>query len=285
MVNVPAGEKQKEWVMIDLLLRNGTLDGTDRLDLAIDKGIIIDRGAGLDYAARHEYELAGRLLIPGFVESHVHLDIALMNPWDRAGRPEPYRSIPALNETLERRRKSFTQEEIVARAGRALELASRHGVTALRAQCHVDPEVGLSHLEALLEVKEMYAELVTVQIVAFPQQGFLRLRDAITIFRDAFRLGADVMGCASNLDRNPQGQVDFRSHIDGMFTLAAELDVDLDIHADLGIPERVELDELEVVYAARRTIEYGYQGRVTAGHACALDSTLPDVAAQAIEWI
>lgn len=271
--------------MIDLLLRNVTLNGTDRLDFTIDKGIIIDRGPNLDYAAEHEYDLSGRLLIPGFVESHVHLDIALMNSWDRPGRPEPYRSIPALNEALEHRRRSFSRQEIVARAGRALELASRHGVTALRAQCHVDPEVGLSHLEALLEVKKMYADLVSVQIVAFPQQGYLRQADARALFRDAFQLGADVMGCASNLDRDSQGRVEFCSHIDGMFALAAESDVDLDIHADLGIPERVELDDLEVVHAARRTIEYGYQGRVTAGHACALDSALPDVAAQAIEWI
>jgi cytosine deaminase len=62
-----------------------------------------------------------------------------------------------------------------------------------------------------------------------------------------------------------------------------ELDVDLDIHADLGIPQTVALDELEVVYVARRAIERGYQGRVTAGHVCALDSALPEVAEQAIE--
>ena len=37
-------------------------------------------------------------------------------------------------------------------------------------------------------------------------------------------------------------------------------------------PRHVDLDDLEVVYAARRKIERGYQGRVTAGHVCALDS-------------
>ena len=63
------------------------------------------------------------------------------------------------------------------------------------------------------------------------------------------------------------------------------MDVDLDVHADLSIPDRVELDDLEVVHLARRTIEYGYQGRVTAGHVCALDSALPEVAHQAIELI
>ena len=93
------------------------------------------------------------------------------------------------------------------------------------------------------------------------------------------------MGCASNLDRDELGLVDFRSHIDAMFAAAAELDVDLDIHADLGIPTQIELEDLEVVHAARRAIEYGYQGRVTAGHVCALDSAQPEVAAQAIELI
>jgi len=284
---VPADEPEgsDNRTVIDLLIRNVTLDGTDRLDFVVDGGFIIDRGPALNYFATQEYDLAGRLLIPGFVESHVHLDIALMNPWDKPGRPEPYRSISALNESLEHRRRSFTQQEIVARAGKALELASRHGVTALRAQCHVDPEVGLSHLEALLEVKQMYADLVSLQIVAFPQQGFLRNPDTRALFQEAFRMGADVMGCASNLDRDARGRVDFRSHVDAVFALAAELDVDIDIHADLGIPQQVELEDLEVVHAARRTIEYGYQGRVTAGHVCALDSALPDVAAQAIEWI
>lgn len=272
-------------MMIDLLIKNATLTGVDRLDIAVDQGNIINRGPALDYKAEQEFDLNGRLLIPGFVESHVHLDIALMNSGVRPGRPEPYRSISALNNSLEYRRRSFTREEIMARAGSALELASRHGVTSLHAQCHVDPEVGLKHLEALLAVKEMYADLVSMQIVVFPQQGFLRQAGASALFREAFCLGADVMGCASNLDRNPQGQVDFRPHIDGMFALAVELDVDLDIHADLGIPDHIELDDLEVVHAARRTIEYGYQGRVTAGHACGLDLALPEVAAQAIEWI
>ena len=91
------------------------------------------------------------------------------------------------------------------------------------------------------------------------------------------------MGGASNLDSDTRGKVDFKRHLDTAFKLALELDVDLDIHADLGLPDKVELADLEVVHIARRTIEYGYQGRVTVGHVCALDSALPEVAEQAIE--
>src|SRR5574341_932184 len=241
--------------MIDLLLRNATIETIGQVDLAVDGGVIIDRGPRLDYETHREIDLHGRLLIPGVVESHLHLDTALMNSWEHPGRPEAYTSIGGLNEGMERRRRSFTQDDIRERASQALELASRQGVTAMRAQCHVDPEVGLRHLEALLQVKEKFQERLDLQIVAFPQQGILRQSGSRERFCQALRMGADVMGCASNLDRDEKGSVNFRAHIDAAFELAMEMDVDLDIHADLGLPERVGLEDLEVVYAARRALE------------------------------
>ncbi len=272
--------------MIDLILRNATVqDGNVHIDIAIDAGELIDSGPRLDYSARQEIDLKGRLLIPGFIEPHIHLDIALMNPWARPGRQEDFRLLSDLNEAVERRRKAFTQQDIERRSGAALELASRHGVTHLRAQCHLDTEVGLKHIEALQRVKESYAGRVTVQIVAFPQQGFWRNPGTLDLYREAFRIGADVMGCASNLDYDDAGNSDFKKHIDTAFDLAMELDVDLDIHADLGILQSVEREELEIVHIARKTIETGYQGRVTAGHVCALGSALPEVAQQVIQLI
>lgn len=272
--------------MIDLLVRNTYIEGEPELvDLAVNEGLIIDRGVKLDYVAAQEIEGNGRLLIPSFVESHLHLDIALMNDWQTPGRPEPYLSHYGLNESMERRRRKFTAEDIERRASTALEMASRHGVTALRAQCHVDREIGLKHVEVLQGVKEKYAGRVTMQIVTFPQQGLINHPDNADLFREAFRTGADVMGAASNLDVMGDAPIDWRAHIDTAFDLAMELDIDLDIHADLGIPEMVTFDELETVYIAQQTIERGYQGRVTAGHACTLGVATPDVAAEAIDLI
>lgn len=280
--------------MIDLLLKNvrpldegpWRSDGlSEGVDIAVDDGIIIERGSDLTYAAHRRFDLEGRLLIPGFVESHLHLDIALMNSWQRPGRPEPYLSHYGLNETLERRRRSFTHLDIVTRASQALETALRHGVTHVRAQCHVDPEVGLAHVRALQEVKERYVGRVAVQIVTFPQQGLVRDAALPELFRQAFAAGADVMGGAGNLDRTEQGVVSFKEHIDAALALAIGSDLDLDVHVDLAIPHEIALDDLEIVYLARRTIEAGYQGRVTAGHACALGSATPEVAAEAISLI
>jgi cytosine deaminase len=270
--------------MIDLLLRNASVqDSREHLDFAVDHGVLVDCGIGLHHPAAQELDLGGRLLIPGFVESHAHLDIALTNDPVQPGRPQPFRSPVELNQAVEQRRKNFTRQDIEQRAGLALELACRHGVTAVRAQCHVDPEVGLRHLEALVAVREKYRERVTLQIVAFPQQGLFSRPGSLDLFINAFRCGADVMGCASNLERGPG--VNFREHIDAAIDLAMEMDVDLDLHADLGIPPNVGLEDLEVVHAARRVIERGYQGRVTAGHVCALDSAFPEVAEEAIGLI
>jgi len=271
--------------VIDLILREAVLpDGRTAIDLAIHEGCLVEVGSRLKMSAEREMEMQGCLVVPGFVDPHLHLDIALMNSTICPGRLEPYHSLAGLNQLLETRRKSFSSGDIEQRAGAALDLALRHGVTAVRAQCHVDPEVGLKHLEALLAVKARYADRMTLQLVVFPQQG---LRDPFTqeLVREAFRLGADVMGGAPNLDRDPAGGTDFRQHIDTALGLAMELDVDLDLHADLGIPLEIGLEDLEVVYLARRVMETGYTGRVTAGHVCALDSALPPITEQAIEWI
>jgi cytosine deaminase len=270
--------------MVDLLIRNASIqDCGEQIDIAVDGGRIVSRGKDLSLPSNLEIDLKGRLLIPGFVDSHVHLDIALMNEWDRPGRARPFRYPQELNEEVERRRKFFTFEDFEQRGKRAIELACRHGVTAIRAQCHVDPEVGLRHLEALIVLREKFRHLVDLQIVAFPQQGFFGQPNGLGLFREAFLIGADVMGCASNLERG-QG-IDFRQHLDAALDLAMELDVDLDVHADLGIPWHVELNDLEIVHLARRVKERGYEGRVAAGHLCALGSATPDVAEQAITMI
>lgn len=272
--------------MIDLLIKNGTLsDGQQAVDLAIDQGHILTRGQHLDYPARQTIDVQGCLIIPGLVESHLHLDLALMNSKQHPGRATSFQSPIELNRIMEEERARFTTQDIEERAGRALQLASRHGITTLRAQCHVDRTVGLKHVEALLKVRQAYRDRVGVQIVAFPQQGLLDQPRTLDLFREAFKLGVDVMGCASNLDPAVKTTGDTQRHIDTALALAMEMGVDLDAHADLGLPDQIGLNELEVVYIARRAKETGYKNRIAVGHACALDSAEPDTAESAINLI
>lgn len=272
--------------MTDLIIRNALLlDQNEIQDLAIENGRISARGPQLPLQADQELDVYGRVVVPGFVEPHVHLDIALINDWQNPGRPKEFLSPVELTAEVERRRRGFTTQEIVERASYAVELGLRHGVTAMRAQCHVDLTIGLRHLEALLTVKEKYRDLLDLQIVTFPQQGLLATPGTMELFHEAFRIGADVVGCASNLDTVTPGRQGYKDHIDAAFDLAAKLDLPLDIHADIYLMDDPELIDLEVVYAAQKAIEMGYQGRVAAGHVSALDSARPGVAQEAIEWI
>jgi len=267
----------------DILLRSArTVDRAELVDIAIKDGDIIARGRELTFTAERVIEVGGRLVSPGFVESHLHLDIALMNDGAIPGRHEAFQSMDELGERVKRGRKAFTVDEIKRRALRGVERALRHGVIAIRAQCHVDPEVGLRHLQALLAVKEAASGKVDLQIVAFPEQGLLGKLD---LFREAIRHGADIMGCSPDLEPGSEDRLKRVDHIDAAFEVAMELNVDVDTHVDLALLEEPEIGDLDVLYLAEKTIAEGYQGRVTAGHVCGLDSLPYDLASQVIERI
>jgi len=266
-------------LIVDLVVRNVRLGKFDQLQqIAVQAGKIAACGSLLDLTGVSEVDAGGRLILPGFIDSHVHLDIALVNDMRISGRQKPYTSQKEMMADMEARKKVFTKEDIMLRAETLLDMAVRHGVTALRAQCHIDPEVGLRHLEALLEVKQRVASRLTLQIVAFPNQELLR-EDTLSLFENAFAMGADVMGCA------PLHDVDRRRHIDVAMDMAAKYQVDLDVHADLALLQVAEVDELDVVILARKILATGFQGRVCAGHVSALDSLPQSEAMQVIDLI
>lgn len=93
------------------------------------------------------------------------------------------------------------------------------------AHVDVDPQIGLSHLEEILEVREMYQGRIDMEIVAFPQQGLLR-SDSVSVMRQALRAGADYVGGVdpAGLDR----RVD--ASLETMFELATEFSAGIDLH-------------------------------------------------------
>ncbi|WP_423190397.1 hypothetical protein ACO1PF_05910 [Alkalibacterium sp. f15] len=52
----------------------------------------------------------------------------------------------------------------------------------------------LTVLKALLEVKEEMKDFVDIQLVAFPQEGFLSYSDGTEFVEEALKLVADVVG-------------------------------------------------------------------------------------------
>jgi cytosine deaminase len=237
---------------VDLLLRSVRLpDRDDLVNVAIAGGVIVEVGP-VARDAKESLDLGGRLLTPGLVESHIHLDKALLS--DRVSA-----TAGTLAEALAltaQAKQAFTVDDIRARARRVLDMAVRAGTTAMRTYVEVDPIVALAGMEAILPLREEYAPALDLQICAFAQEGIVKAPGTEGLLRRALTMGADLVGGC------PYNDSDGLEHIRIVFALATAFGVDADFHADFSD----EPDHLHVRDIAAHTIRAGWQGRVTVGH-------------------
>jgi cytosine deaminase len=242
--------------MNDLLLRGGHVAGRPR-DLLIRDGRIARIGAGPEASGAETLDVADKLVLPGFVETHIHPDkafIADRTDGLRAGGPTAQTLVAAL-------KKQFTVEDIYHRARRVMELAVRHGCTTMRAHVEIDAFVELRGVEAMRRLQEDLAGLLDLELIAFAQEGIFN--DGVTrdLLREGVKRGLRWLGGCPYMDTDQRGQIDW------FFDTAQELGVPLDFHADSSDDPAL----LTCDYIAEQTIERGMQGRVTLGHLCMLD--------------
>ena len=204
-------------------------------------------------------ELGGALLVPGFVDGHIHLDKTLLGLSFQPHRPG--------NTVAERtaREKELRRELNYPVAERAKQLIRRvvvNGTTAVRSHVDIDSEIGLAGLGALLAVREAVRDLLDIQIVAFPQSGIVADPGTADLLDRAIRDGADLVG---GLD--PAGiDNDIDGHLGVIFGIAERHGVGLDIH----LHDPGPLGCFELCQIAARTAALGLAGRVAVSHAFAL---------------
>ncbi len=257
---------------LDLLLGDALLPDGRRVDIGCRGGVIAavtaaeaSGGAGSSGAAAAPAtttrELGGRLVTPGLVDAHVHLDKAFLSPRAPGVEGTLAEAIRVTGEA----KKRFTVEDIRARARQVLDLAVRSGTTAMRGHVEVDPIVGLMALEAVLPLKAEYAPALDLQLCAFAQEGILQSPGTEALLGRALRGGADLVGGCPYNDTDP------RAHVDIVFRLAREFGVDADFHADFFD----EPTHLHVRYICEQTARLGWQGRVVVGHMTELAALPP----------
>lgn len=259
----------------DLIVRNALAWGADATrDLAICNGRYATIGE-VDSANASEIDAGGRLCIPGFVEPHIHLDKVLLAesvPVNQSG------SLDEAIDILGVRKASYDAGEIAERAGRIVTAAITNGVTHMRTHIDVDSVCGLIPIDALLEVRVRYADVIDLQIVAFPQLGIVGDPGTEALLRQAMERGADVIG---GMPFNEAGPAESAEHIRIVFDIAKAHNCDVDMHIDESDDPNART--LEMLCAA--TIENGFEGRVTAGHTCALAAYDQGYAEHVIELV
>ncbi|GMQ52428.1 cytosine deaminase [Halopseudomonas aestusnigri] len=212
-------------------------------------------------AAADELDAGGNLLLPPFVEPHIHLDAALT-----AGQPR-WNQSGTLFEGIEcwgERKATLSRDDVISRAEQTLKLFAAHGIQYVRTHIDVtDPQ--LTALRAMVEVRDRVREFVDLQIVAFPQEGILSFPGGKDLMREAVTVGADVIGGIPHFEFTRDYGVE---SVKLLMDLAEANDCLVDVHCD-------EIDDpqsrfLEVLAAEALSRDYG--SRVTASHTCAMHS-------------
>ena len=228
-------------------------------DVLIERGKIVAIGANLSSADAIVEDVAGALVLPGLVEAHTHLDKSL---WGMGWHPNS--AGPRLIDKIdnERHLKRAIDIDPARQSARQVVLSASHGSTHIRSHVDVDTDHGLWGIEGVMATRDAYADLVDIDIVAFPQSGLLRRAGTLDLMDQAMKAGANVVGgidpCA--IDRDPKG------HCDAIFALAQKYAKPLDIH--LHEPGEMGAFSFDLIF--ERTRALGMKGQVVVSHAFCL---------------
>lgn len=250
-------------MLYDLLVRHARLhQGEGLVDIAVKDGrfVAVQPELARERATR-EIDAAGRLVVPPFIDAHVHLDAVLT-----VGQPR-YNTSGTLLEGIQiwsERKPTLSHEDVKRRALEEIRWEVAQGTLYIRS--HVDVcDPSLTALRALLEVREEVRDICDLQLVAFPQDGILSFPHGRELMRQALELGCDIVGGIPHYEWTRDMGVE---DVHYAFALAKEFNRDIDCHCD---ETDDPLSRFTEVMAAD-TLEQGWQGRVTASHCTAMHS-------------
>ncbi len=246
---------------VDLLLRDVRRRGDrDPVDIAIDGGRVARVGPALDIEAATVLAGEGGLALPGLVNAHQHLDKTCIGD---AVRPARWPGWDGMWEVNRAHRATYTVDEVTERASAVVERALLHGTTRMRAFADVEAVAGTTGTRALVALRERWAGEVELQVCVFPQDLLYADAGGERRFEEAMEAGADVVG---GLPAGEATQERMRRHVDFVLDLARRRDAD----AHLLVDDSDDPAQRSLEYLAHRTIETGWEGRVTVSHAGAL---------------
>jgi cytosine/creatinine deaminase len=249
---------------MDLIIRNAAVLSGSELAV-VDIGII-----GINIAAiapslkadGRELDAAGCLVIPGMIETHIHLDKTCI--MDRC-RLEEGTVAEAVRETAAAKR-GFTVEDVYARGKRTLERCITQGTMRIRTHVELDPGIGMIGFEAIDQLARDYAWAMDLELCVFPQEGMTNNPGTEELLIEGLRRGARAIGAVPYFDTDPRAQ------IDRIFAIARDFDAEIDMHLDLAETTQ----GMQIEYVCRKTEEFGWGGRVAVGHVTQMSLLPPE---------
>jgi cytosine deaminase len=230
-------------------------------DIVIDGTQIVAVGPDAGADAEDREDAAGGLVLPAFIDTHVHLDKVLI----RDQLAEHDGTLRGAIDAIHVAKRAYSREDVQRRAQAIIESSVLTGTTRIRSHVDVDSIGGLAPLEGVMAAAHDCADIADVKIIAFPQEGILCDPGADELMVDAMQAGANIVGGMPHWERTEQDQ---REHVRFCFELAERFDADVDMHVDETDDGSVRTLGMVVEETERR----GWQGRVCAGHVCSLSA-------------
>ena len=255
--------------MYDIIIHNARLrNQTELRDIGIQNGRISQITSAIEAEAKNSIDAAGHLVTESFVNGHLHLCkvYTKVMAGDQAMTTYTGDAMGGAMTAIElaaQVKKQYDESWIIENVRQALDLAVKYGNTHIRAFVDTDTTGKLEGIKAVLKAKEEYKDRVTLQVVAFPQDGLIRDPGAEAYIREAMVMGADVVGGIPWIEYT---DADSQEHIDRMFALAKEFDKDVSMLIDDAGDANLRTLEMLAV----STLKMGWEGRVTAQHARAM---------------
>ena len=204
------------------------------------------------------YDAKGNFVCAGFYESHIHLDKACI--LDRCSM-ESGDLEEAVNETGQAK-EEFSEADVYKRASKVIEMAIKKGTVGMRTFVETDAKTQLRSFNAIKKAREKYAFAIDIEICAFAQDGLTTAPQTYALLQQALTQGADLVGGCPYKDEHPD------RHIEMIFDLAEQFNVNVDFHLDFDLdPEGSSIPKV-----VEETIKRQYQGRVSIGHVTKLSA-------------
>src|SRR6202020_2170354 len=176
--------------LMDLIVRDARILRDGELvdvDIAVEGKTIAAIEPSLA-AEGPELKAEGCLVVPGLIETHIHLDKTCI--LDRC-RLEEGTVAEAVRETAAAKR-GFTVEDVYARGRKTLERCLSHGTMRMRTHVELDPGIGLIGLEAVEQLARDYAWAIDVEVCVFPQEGMTNYPGTEELLIEGLRRGGRV---------------------------------------------------------------------------------------------
>jgi cytosine deaminase len=248
--------------MFDLVVRRANLpDGRRSIDIGITGGRFAAIEPNLPPATCAEIDATNRLVAPPFVDAHFHLDATLSLGMPRLNTSGTLLEGIALWGEL---KPLLTQDALIERALRYCDLAVAQGLLAVRSHVDVsDPR--LLTVEAMIAVRERVKPYLDLQLVAFPQDGYLRGPGIAQSLDRALDMGIDVVGGIPHFERT---MADGAASVAQLCRIAADRGLPVDLHCD----ETDDPLSRHIETLAAEVIRFGLQGRAVGSHLTSMHS-------------